>query len=151
MASANPFAQALHLNEPGNLTLQLLAEAGYLWSYRGQPQKAAEVFQALCVLAPNDPIPYLGLSEVCLSQSKYREAERNAEQAIKSSNLDRRTMAFAYKLRGKALLQQNKYKEAEKLWQRAAELDKDGPEGAASEELLKLARHLGIFEAQKQQ
>ena len=70
MTQKSPFTDVLRLNDPANQTLRFLAEAAYLWSYRGEFDKANQIFQALTLLAPNDPVPRLGLSEVYLSQSK---------------------------------------------------------------------------------
>jgi tetratricopeptide (TPR) repeat protein len=125
--------------------LQFLAEAAYLWSYRGKLDKAQAIFEALTVLAPDQPVGHLGLAEAWMSQQKFREAEKAAELATRSNAADRRTMAFAYKLRGKALMQLNKPKEAEKAWQRAAELDANGAEGKSALELMELARKLGLL------
>src|SRR5256885_9935442 len=89
---------------PGNEFLQFLAESAYLWSYRGQHDKAVPMFEALTLLAPSDPIGYLGMAEAYLSQRKFKEADRAADQAARTPRIDRQTLAFAYKLRGKALI-----------------------------------------------
>ena len=133
------------LGPDGKLTFRYLAEAAYLWSYLGKPDEARTIFEALQLLAPADPVAPLGLAEICLSQGKFREADKFAETASKMENADRRTMAFAYKLRGKSLLQLNKPRDAEKFWQRAAEIDKDGPEGKSALALLNLAREVGAL------
>lgn len=129
----------------GNEVLRFLGEAAYLWSYRGQLDKAAAIFQALVALAPNDPVGHLGLSEVYLTQGKFREAEREAEAATRSGTADRRTTAFAYKLRGRALMQLNRLKEAEKALLRAVQIDPGGAEGKSAQEILEAARRMGIL------
>jgi tetratricopeptide (TPR) repeat protein len=131
--------------ESGNEVLQFLGEAAYFWSYRGQLDKAAAIFQALVALAPNDPVGHLGLAEVYLTQGKFREADREAETATRSGTADRRTMAFAYKLRGRALMQLNRLKEAEKALLRAVQIDTAGAEGKSAQEILEAARRMGIL------
>ncbi|HEY7120131.1 MAG TPA: tetratricopeptide repeat protein [Tepidisphaeraceae bacterium] len=131
--------------ESGNSILQFLGEAAYLWSYRGQLDKSAAIFQALITLAPNDPVGHQGLAEIYLTQGKFREAEREAQTASRSTSADRRTTAFAYKLRGRALMQLNRLKEAEKALLRASEIDAGGAEGKSALEILEAARRMGIF------
>jgi len=133
------------LGPDGKLVFRYLAEAAYLWSYLGKPDEARTIFEGLQLLAPADPVAPLGLAEICLSQGKFREADKFAETASKMENADRRTMAFAYKLRGKSLFQLNKPRDAEKFWQRAIEIDKDGPEGKSAQAILTLAREMGVL------
>ena len=64
-----------------------------------------------------------------------------------SKQIDRRTLAFAYKLRGKAQLQLNKPRDAEKSLRRAAEMDPNGAEGQSAIQLIELATKLGILSA----
>jgi tetratricopeptide (TPR) repeat protein len=125
--------------------LRFLGEAAYLWSYKGQHEKAAAIFQALITLTPNDPVGHQGLAEVYLSQGKFREADREAELACRSTLADRRSTAFSYKLRGRALIQLNRLKEAEKALLRATQIDAGGVEGKAALEILETARRMGIF------
>src|SRR5262249_49230081 len=96
----------------GSAILQLLAESAYLWSYNGQHDKAMPIFEALTQLIPDDPVAYLGMAQAHLSRRKFRAADRAAEQAARTSRIDRRTLAFAYKLKGKALLQMKKPQDA---------------------------------------
>src|SRR5579871_2064845 len=96
------------LGSDGTVLLQYLAEAAYLWSYLGKPDEAKAIFEALQLLVPADPVAPLGLAEIYLSQSKFREADKFAELATKMDKADRRTLAFAYKLRGRCLIQLNK-------------------------------------------
>jgi tetratricopeptide (TPR) repeat protein len=127
--------------------LQFLAESAYLWSYRGQHDKAVPMFEALNVLAPSEPIGQLGLAEAYLSQKKFREADKAADQAARSSRIDRRTLAYAYKLRGKALVQLKKPRDAEKALRKAAEIDRDGEEGRSALQLIELLTKIGLLAA----
>jgi tetratricopeptide (TPR) repeat protein len=140
---ASKFSALLGSN--GTVLLQYLAEAAYLWSYLGKPDEARAIFEGLQLLAPGDPVAPLGLAEIYLSEGKFREADKAAEMASKMDNADRRTLAFAYKLRGRSLIQLNKAREAEKFWQRAVEIDKDGPEGKSATVLLSMAREMGVL------
>jgi len=125
--------------------LRFLAESAYLRYYRGQIDQAVSAFKALILLLPDAAVGHQGLAEVYMSQSKFREAEREAELAAKSPAADRRTTAFAYKLRGKALIQMNRLKDAEKALIRAAEMDAGGEEGKAAQVLLDACRRVGVF------
>jgi tetratricopeptide (TPR) repeat protein len=127
--------------------LQFLAESAYLWSYRGQHEKAVPIFEALNILAPSDPMGQLGLAEAYLSQKKFREADKAADQAARSSRIDRRTLALAYKLRGKAMIQLKKPRDAEKALRRAAEIDRDGEEGRSALQLIELLTKIGLLAA----
>ena len=125
--------------------LQFLAEAAYLWYYRGQFDNAVTLFKALAGLIPNSPVGHSGLGEVYLTQGKFREAEKSADQATRAADGDRRTTAFAYKLRGRALVALGRGKDAEKALQRAVEGDAGGPEGKAAQDLLDAGKKMGIF------
>jgi tetratricopeptide (TPR) repeat protein len=125
--------------------LQFLAESAYLWAYRGQPDKAIPMFEALTLLAPGDPIGFLGMAEAYVSQKKFAQADRLADQAARTERIDRRTLAFAYKLRGKALIQLNKPRDAEKALTKAIEMDAKGPEGLAAKQLMELATKMGLL------
>ncbi|HEY8747715.1 MAG TPA: tetratricopeptide repeat protein [Tepidisphaeraceae bacterium] len=141
---ASKYSALLGPKEGASVLLQYLAEAAYLWSYFGKPDEAKTIFEGLMLLAPADPVAPLGLAEIYLSQGKFREADKAAETASRMENADRRTVAFAYKLRGRSLMQLNKAREAGKFWQRAVEIDKDGPEGKSAATLLQMAREMGL-------
>ena len=131
----------------GTLVLRFLAESAYLRYYRGQLDQAVAAFKALVLLMPDAAIGHQGLAEVYMSQSKFREADREAELAAKSPQADRRTTAFAYRVRGKAMIQMNRLKDAEKSLIRAAEMDAGGEEGKAAQVLLDACRRVGVFPA----
>jgi tetratricopeptide (TPR) repeat protein len=146
--AASKLSEALFgVNGTGSELLQFLAESGYLWSYRGKFDKAVPIFEALMALAPSDPVGYMGLAETYMSAGKFKDADRIAEQAARTSRIDRRTLAFAYKLRGKALMQLKKSKDAEKLLRKAVELDPKGEEGRAAQQLIEIATKLGLLAA----
>jgi tetratricopeptide (TPR) repeat protein len=130
---------------PSRGLLKFLAESAYLWSYRGQHDRAIPLFEAIVALAPGEPIGQLGLAQTFLSLGKFREAERAADLASRAASIDRRTLSYAYKLRGKALIQLNKPRDAEKALRRAAEMDPNGPEGKSALQLIEMATKLGIL------
>ena len=69
----------------------------------------------------------------------------HADQATRATRIDRRTLAFAYKLRGKALLQLNKPRDAEKVLRKAIEMDPNGEEGQSAMRVIELATRLGML------
>src|SRR5207253_1395157 len=101
----------------------------------------------LTLVAPGDPVGYLGLAASYMSQQKFRDAERSAAQATRASRIDRRTLAYAYKLRGRALIQLNKPRDAEKALRKAVEMDPTGPEGQSAAQMIALAMKLGLLPA----
>lgn len=130
--------------------LQLLGEAGFLWSYLGQWRQATDVFDALIALAPNDPCGYLGLAEVHLMQSQYPQAQKLAEQAAKAAvgrpnanKGDRATAARAYIIAGKALIHQQRGEQAKQTFMKAMELDPNGPSGRHAADMIEFGRMVG--------
>jgi tetratricopeptide (TPR) repeat protein len=130
--------------------LQLLGEAGFLWSYLGQWQQAADVFNALVTLAPNDPCGYLGLAEIHLMQSQYPQAQKLAEQAAKAAvgrpnpnKGDRAAAARAYVIAGKALIHQHRGPDAKQTFLKAMELDPNGPSGRHAADMIEFGKKVG--------
>jgi hypothetical protein len=85
------------------------------------------------------------MAEAFMSQRKFAQADRAADQAARTDRIDRRTLAFAYKLRGKALIQLNKPRDAEKALNKAVEMDAKGPEGLAAKQLMEIAQKMGLL------
>lgn len=130
--------------------LQFLGEAGFLWSYLGRWQEAAEVFQALVTLAPNDPCGYMGLAEVHLMQSQYPQAQRLAEQAAKAAvgrpnanKGDRAAAARAYVVAAKAMIHQGRGIDAKQTFMKAMELDPNGPSGRHASDMIEFGKLVG--------
>lgn len=125
------YARRLGIKPQGDSQLFFLAEAAYLWFYLGAPRRAEQIFQGLTVLAPNDPIGFVGLAELLLASGEWRGAAVHARSAISSQNIRRQGLAFAYYLLGQAELGQANLTEAERCFDRVMELDGTGPVGAA--------------------
>jgi tetratricopeptide (TPR) repeat protein len=147
MAAKQSFADLLGLKSSNAQALQFLGEAAYLWMYVGQYDKASKVFEALSILAPNDPVGYLGCAEIMLNQGKFKESEKAAQQASQAANIARGPLAFAHVLRGQALMGQSKAKDAEKAWQKACEIDPDGATAATAKARIEIARLCGKLPA----
>ena len=140
MAKKTAFKEMLGVADQGDRQLCFLGEAAYLWMYLQNNEKAAQVFDGLTLIAPNDPVGHLGLAEVYLRQGRHREAERAATKAARSKNVSRRTMAYAYVVLGQAYAGQEKVKEAERAWERAIELDADADEAAVARSWIETTR-----------
>lgn len=130
--------------------LQFLGEVGFLWSYLGRWQEAADAFGALIALVPNDPTGYLGLAEVHLMQNQYPQAQKQAEQAARAAitrpspnGIDRATAARAYIIAGKALLHMNKPQEAKQTFMKAMELDPNGVSGRHASDMIECGKVVG--------
>lgn len=143
MAPTPAFSELLELKTTNAEALRFLGESAYFWFYLGERDKARAIFEALVLLAPNDPVGHLGLAEVWLGQGKFREAERSAQQAARVANIARATLAFAHILRGHALLGLGRPKDAEKAFLQAQKLDPEGPQGQDAVVRLEIARLAG--------
>jgi tetratricopeptide (TPR) repeat protein len=91
-------------------------------------------------------VGHLGLASVYLSQRKFREADKAADRASRAVRIDRRTLAYAYGLKGRALIQLNKPRDAEKALRRAVEMDPRGNEGRIAAHMIELATKLGLLQ-----
>ena len=140
MTTKTSFKDLLGIAAQGDEQLSFLGEAAYLWMYLQDYEKAGQVFDGLTAIAPNDPVGYLGLAEVYLRQGKHKEADRAANKAVRSKNVSRRTMAYAYVVLGQALAGQEKLKEAERAWKKAIGLDANAEEAAAARSWIETAR-----------
>lgn len=140
MAKKTTFTELLGIEAQGDPQLSFLGEAAYLWMYLENHEKAAQVFDGLTLVAPNDPAGYLGLAEVHLRQGKHKEAEKAAKKAVQSKNVSRRTMAYSYVILGQALVAQEKSKEAERAWEKAVDLDSQAEEAALARSWIETAR-----------
>jgi len=133
--------------------LQFLGEAGFLWSYLGRWKEAADVFNTLVALVPNDPTAYLGLAEVHLMQNQYPQAQKLAEQSARAaitrpnpSAVDRGTAARAYVVAGKALLHMNKPQEAKQSFLKSMELDPNGRSGRHASDMVEYGQAVGAIQ-----
>ena len=124
------FARRLGIPPAGDAQLRFLAEAGHLWLELNFPAKAAVVFQGLTLLAPNDPVGFLGLAELYLGVGRWQQAAACANRAVACANTDRQALAYAYFLLSQAAPRLGGPHEAEALRQKALALDGRGCVGA---------------------
>lgn len=149
MAATQTFADLLHLKSDQAESLGFLGEAGYLWWYLGRRDKAIAIFEALKLLAPNDPVGYLGCAEILIEKGDFKEAERVAGQAARTANINRRTLAFAHIIRGQAMLGLKNPAEAEKAWRKACDVDPDGAIAQTTTARTESARLCGLLPSAK--
>jgi tetratricopeptide (TPR) repeat protein len=143
MAKKMPFTELLDLAPEADERLSFLGEAGYLWMYLQDYDKAAQVFDGLALVAPNDPVGHLGLAEVYLRQGKYKQADKAASQAVRRKNVSPQTMAYSHVILGQALAAQEKREEAIKVWEKAAELDPNANEAVMARSWIEAVRAVG--------
>lgn len=142
------FSKLLDLEANNFERLRFLGEAGYLWSDLGQLDKASEIFEAMKILAPHDPVSHLGLAGVHLARQQFRQAEVQAIKAARVASSSPSSLALAYNLRGDALVGLNKPAEAQKAWQKALRADPDGAGGTGATERIQIAEDRGILPKQ---
>ncbi len=140
MTKKTSFKDLLGIAAQSDQRLSFLGEAAYLWMYLQDYEKAAQVFDGLALIAPNDPVGHLGLAEICVRQGKHKEADKAARRAVQSKNVSRRTMAYAYVILGQALAGQEKLKEAEHAWEKAIGLDAKAEEAGLARSWMELTR-----------
>lgn len=130
--------------------LQLIGEAGFLWSYLSRWGEAEDAFKALVALVPQDACGYLGLSEVQLMQNKYRQAQQYAEQSVKAAigrtnanTGDRSIAARAFVIIAKAQMHQKKADEAKQSYMKAIELEPNGVSGRHAADMIEYGTLVG--------
>ena len=130
--------------------LQLLGEAGFLWSYLSRWGESQDVFKALVALVPQDACGHLGLAEVELMQNNYRQSQQYAEQAVKASigrsdanDDDRATAARAFVIIAKAQMHQKKPEEAKQSYMKVIELDPQGVSGRHAADMIEYGTLVG--------
>lgn len=141
---ATALATTLKLTGGGNERLRMLGESAYLCLYQALLPDAERLFEALRVLAPDDPTGWLGLAEVRVAQQRWKDADRLAAEAAERPGADRERTSFAYTLRAKALDRLGKAREALRMLERAASMDPAGPAGKSA------AARLGLHAATDQ-
>ncbi|MGA2498831.1 MAG: hypothetical protein ABSH20_13900 [Tepidisphaeraceae bacterium] len=145
MPAKQSFAALLGLKSENADALRFLGEAAYLWWYLRNFDKALIIFEAITLLAPNDPVGFLGCAETLLEKGSHKEAERAATQATRTANINRRSMAFAHVLRGQAMFGLNNPGQAEKAWQKASELAPEGEMARNIKAKIEVARVCGLL------
>src|SRR4051812_1115013 len=122
----NDLAQQLGLGGSSGNVLELLGEAGYMWHYLGQGEKAAAGFEALELLLPKEPVGPVGLTEVALRAGRHKDAQRHISEALRRGAQSPQTLAYIMVLRGDMHLAAGKPRQAREDWTRAGALDPSG-------------------------
>ena len=130
------YAMALGLAAEFDRRLAFLADAADVWLARGDLRRAAEVYDGLSLLAPNDPTGPLGLAEVFLIAERWSEAAAQARRAIHAWHCDRAQMTRGYLLTALALQRLGRIDEARRAADVVMKLDPEGMGGSLPAHLL---------------
>ncbi len=114
--------------------LRLMLEAGYLYLAMQRFKEAKEVFEGVCVLAPESDVPLVALGNVSFVETKFDEAIKTYKKAL---HLVPKS-AFAKAYLGEALFFHNKKTEANEVLQEASQMDPHGKSGDFARSLLEL-------------
>ncbi|MFO1518547.1 MAG: tetratricopeptide repeat protein [bacterium] len=116
--------------------LRLMLEAGYLYIAMRRFKEAREVFEGICVLAPESDVPLVALGNVSFVESKFDEAIKTYKKALDLVP----SSAFAKAYLGEALFFSDKNEEAMQTLQEASKMDPHGKSGEFARSLLELIR-----------
>ncbi len=116
--------------------LRLMLEAGYLYLAMHRNKEAKEVFEGVCVLAPESDVPLVALGNAFFIEKKYDEAIKLYRKALKSN--PKSSFALAYL--GESLFFHKKKEEAIQSLEEASQIDPHGKSGDFARSLLKLIR-----------
>lgn len=114
--------------------LRLMLESGYLYLAMQRFKEAREVFEGVCVLAPESDVPMVALGNVAFVETKFDEAIKIYKKAL---DLVPKS-AFAKSYLGEALFFNNKKTEAKSILQEASKMDPHGKSGDFARSLLEL-------------
>ncbi len=101
---------------------RLLTETGYFHLAAGDLDSASAAFGAAIVVAPEEPVPYLGLGEAALAREDADEALHRFQQALGLVEDDRVTAALVHLRLGDAHLARQDAAETRASWTRARHL-----------------------------
>ncbi|MBX7149079.1 tetratricopeptide repeat protein [bacterium] len=116
--------------------LVLMMEAGYIYLAMGKLSEARQVFEGISVLAPQNEIPLVAISNVYFAQKKYLQAIRTLKEAVELNPKS----AFAKSHLGEAYLFYGKKDEAIETLNEASKLDPSGKPGDFARSLLELIK-----------
>ena len=131
-------AAKLGFDAEGGRPLRFLVEAGYALLERGDLLGAGEVFDGLKAVLPDDPAPWLGAAEVGLRGGWHRQAERDAQAALRRANASLDTAASALVILGDAATQAGHAARAAAYFQKAVSLAPDAPAAEVARQRLGL-------------
>ncbi|MEZ6196731.1 MAG: hypothetical protein R3F20_13560 [Planctomycetota bacterium] len=110
--------------------MRLLGESATLALYLGEADRAEEIFRAIEILAPEEPVAFHGLAELALARGEAEEARRAARLAQGAFRADASGVALGLVLEARGWLLEGARAEALACLARAENLDPAGP-GAA--------------------
>ncbi len=96
-----PIQIALGLDQDGPRQLQWLAESALLAISFGQEDRAAQIYRGLQVLAPNEPIGWVGLAGLLLPD-RAEDALGLVDVALRKSHCELEKMVWCYRVRAMA-------------------------------------------------
>lgn len=105
--------------------LGLMMEAGYIFLGMQRFKEARQVFEGLCVLAPESDIPYIALGSVDFCERKFAQAMRRYKKALK---IDPQSI-YAEAYIGEALFFMGKKEEAVNQFKSVSSRDPNGRAG----------------------
>lgn len=135
MAKESEIATQLGLKQDPE-PLRFLAEAGFLWLDLRNFDEAARVFEALCVLAPDDPIGPIGLGDVERMRGNFREALALYDRAAHCGNNAARSLAMIFRKQGEAHALAKDSTKAIAAFERAITLDPNSDEAATARDYI---------------
>ena len=114
--------------------LRLMLEGGYLYLAMQRFKEAKEVFEGVCVLAPESDVPLVALGNVYFVETKFDEAIKIYKKALDLVPAS----AFAKAYLGETLFFHNKKTEAKSVLEEASKMDPHGKSGDFARSLLEL-------------
>ena len=135
MAKESEIATKLGLKQDPE-PLRFLAEAGFLWLDLRNVEEAGRVFEALCVLAPDDPIGHLGLADVERMRGNLREALGLYDKAAHCGNNAARSLAMIFRKQGETHALAKDPEKAIAAFERAIALDPNSDEAATARDYI---------------
>lgn len=120
--AGRPTDTTAHEGEGEPRPARLLAEAGYFHLASGDLDAALAAFRAANVIAPDEPVPHLGMGEVALNREDPDDALRHFRSALGLVQDDRLTAALVHLRIGDAHLHREERLEMQASWTRAEHL-----------------------------
>lgn len=116
--------------------LRVMLEAGYLYLAMRRFKEAKEVFEGVCVLAPESDVPLVALGNVSFVEAKFNDAIKVYKKAL---DLVPKS-AFAKAYLGEAMFFNNQKDEAIQTLEEASKMDPHGKSGEFARSLIDLIR-----------
>ena len=143
MFPTDDYAARLGLREDDFGPLQLLQGTALWWSHFGKHigyDCARQMFEAIAILAPDDPRADLGLAGILFEEQRDEECERVLDEATYKENNDPMTLAQAAMMLGALKMRAGEGAAAREHFERtiAYDLDEGVLSAGAREELAKL-------------